>query len=62
MTWFFVKDVFNYLRVGGTSFQSPVTYLVQAFTKLGMRISHYAVKQSAALFDVQNNQRNINVR
>ena len=43
MTWFFVKDVFNYLRVGGTNYQTPVTYLVEAFTKLGMRLSHYAV-------------------
>ena len=52
MTWFFVKDVFNYLRVGGTNYQSPASYLEFAFTKLGMRLSHYAVKSSAALFDV----------
>jgi hypothetical protein len=36
--------------------------LVGGFAKLGLRLSKYSIKNSVALYDNQNNQRNINYR
>jgi len=46
-----VKEVFDYMRVQGTTYQTPITQLVGGFAKLGLRLSKYSIKNSVALYD-----------